>query len=147
MKSRVRLLIHKDATARLPRIRLIRLFESVVKEEAEPDAAADVNLIFTDDRRLHELNRDFRRKDRPTDVLSFNVDPMGERGGTFGEIYISVETADRQAEQYRAPRSEEYLRLTCHGLLHLFGYDHVEPEQERQMKAREEHFLSRLRGQ
>lgn len=131
---------------RIPRARIHKVFELIADEEAEPDSKASINLVFTTDRRLHSLNREFRSKDRATDVLSFTLDDSKETDATFGEIYISVETADRQAADYGGTRSEEYLRLVCHGLLHLFGYDHIKPHEAVAMKEREERFLAGAGG-
>jgi probable rRNA maturation factor len=69
---------------------------------------------------MRALNRRYRRKDRPTDVLSF---PAGG-GGLLGDIVISVPYATRQARRRRQPASAELDRLLLHGYLHLLGYDH-----------------------
>ena len=138
--------IYKETSARLPRQRINRLFSMIVEEEAEPDSSATVNLIFTDDAQLRQLNREFRAKDKPTDVLSFNVDDPRESGAVFGEVYVSVPTARRQAKAYGAGISEEILRLTCHGLLHLFGYDHMVTTEAAAMKEREDRLLGLAAG-
>ena len=142
----MRLQIHKETTARIPRARIQKVFEMIADEEAEPGSRAGVNLIFTTDEHIRLLNRDFRHKDKATDVLSFPLEEAGSADATFGEIYVSVETADRQAATYGGTRSEEYVRLVCHGLLHLFGYDHMKPDEEAVMKEREERYLSRVWG-
>ncbi len=137
----MRLHLFKETDVRLPRKKLEALFAAVTGEEAA-HGAADVNVVFTTDPALRKLNKQFRQIDRPTDVLSFNIDDADDAGGTFGEIYISVPTAQRQAADYGAPLAEELVRLTCHGLLHLFGYDHHREDDAARMKAREEHFLA-----
>lgn len=131
---------------RIPRAKIHKMFELIADEEAEPDSKASINLVFTTDRRLRELNRSFRNKDRATDVLSFTLDESKDEDATFGEIYISVETARRQAADYGGTPSEEFLRLACHGLLHLFGYDHMKPREAVVMKEREERILSCVGG-
>jgi probable rRNA maturation factor len=96
-------------------------------------------LVFTDDREIRQLNRDFRHHDRATDVLSFHLqelqgeaDPAGQ-SINLGDIVISVETARRRAPQGRwRPELE---RLALHGLCHLFGHDHKRPQQAQQMYA------------
>ncbi len=142
----MRLQIFKDVQTRVPRKRLFRLFDSIVGGEAEEHWAADVNLVLIDDARMKMLNQQFRDKDRSTDVLSFVLDGPEAEGDTFGEIYISVPTAARQAGEYGASVTEEFLRLFGHGLLHLFGYDHIKEEEEVLMKAREEVYLSAEQG-
>jgi probable rRNA maturation factor len=91
-------------------------------------ARSSATLVFTDDQEIRLLNRDFRRHDRATDVLSFHLqelagedDPTGD-GIVLGDIVISVETARRRAHGRRL--GAELERLAVHGLCHLFGHDH-----------------------
>ena len=138
--------IFKETTVRLPRKRLSELFELIRRGEGRHLRSVDVNLVFTTDRRMKTLNKQFRDKNKTTDVLSFSIDD-GSTDNTFlGEIYVSVPVAKRQAKSYGASLSEEHLRLACHGLLHLMGYDHLNPADETIMKEREEHYLSRIAG-
>ena len=101
--------------------------------------------MFTDDEEIRQLNRDYRRHDRATDVLSFHLqalagetDPAG-RGIQLGDIVISVETAQRRAAGRRL--RAELVRLAVHGLCHLFGHDHKRPGQARRMFALERQLL------
>ncbi len=91
-------------------------------------ARSSATLVFTDDDEIRVLNRDYRRHDRATDVLSFHLqelagegDPAGD-GIALGDIVISVETARRRARGRRLIAELE--RLAIHGLCHLFGHDH-----------------------
>lgn len=87
-------------------------------------AQASLNILFTDDAEIRELNREFRGKDKSTDVLSF---PSGEKitdQSFLGELVISIPTAKRQAREFEVTLRDELLRLVVHGLLHLLGYDH-----------------------
>jgi len=91
-------------------------------------ARSSATLVFTDDEEIRVLNRDYRRHDRATDVLSFHLqelagegDPAGD-GIALGDIVISVETARRRAHGRRL--GAELERLAVHGLCHLFGHDH-----------------------
>jgi probable rRNA maturation factor len=82
----------------------------------------EVSVLLADDARLKELNRDFRKKNKATDVLSF---PVGEGSNEIaGDLAISLDTAARQAEEFGHPLDKELRILTLHGLLHLAGYDH-----------------------
>jgi probable rRNA maturation factor len=99
------------------------------------------SLVFTDDREIRQLNRDFRHHDRATDVLSFHLqelagetDPAGN-GIELGDIVISVETAKRRAPSGRW--QPELERLAVHGLCHLFGHDHKRAPQAKVMYALE----------
>ena len=102
---------------------------------------SSATLVFTDDEEIRTLNRDYRRHDRATDVLSFHLqelageaDPAGE-GIALGDIVISVETARRRAHGRRLVSELE--RLAIHGLCHLFGHDHQRPAEARVMFALE----------
>lgn len=103
----------------------------------------EVSVYITTDEVIRELNRTYRGKDKPTDVLSF---PFGERVGKYtllGEIVISVQTAKRQAQELNHSLEEEIKRLLVHGFVHLLGYDHeLGPEEERKFKEVEERLLS-----
>jgi probable rRNA maturation factor len=140
----MKLQIFKDYKTRLPRKKLVLLLEAIVSAEAPGQNLGQVNLVFTSDRRIRALNKQFRNHDRPTDVLSFGLDNSADPEDTFGEIYISVPTAKRQAKQYGTTLANELLRLACHGMLHLFNYDHVKTSDAKEMEAREDHFLKRL---
>lgn len=110
---------------------------------------AEVSVTFTDDGTVHEYNREYRNIDRPTDVLSFpacqfdsgkvevkgeNIDP--ETGALFlGDIMISLERANAQAEEYGHSRLRETAFLMAHSLLHLLGYDHMTEPDSRRMEA------------
>lgn len=94
--------------------------------------SAEVNVTFVDNAQIKELNAQYRKKDTPTDVLSF---PMGENGKfdldpdtnayVLGDVVISLETAADQAEKYGHSLQQEVAFLTVHSMLHILGYDHV----------------------
>ncbi len=112
----------------------------------------EVSVTFVDNNEIHQLNKEYRNIDRPTDVLSF---PLGEDGvydldnetGMYllGDIVISIETAYKQAEIYGHSLEREIGFLTVHSMLHLLGYDHEEGKlQERIMREKEEAILTTL---
>jgi probable rRNA maturation factor len=82
-----------------------------------------VNILLTDDREVRDLNRTFRKKDKPTDVLSFPAIEQ-PRAKFAGDIAISVEYAARSAERFGLVLQEELKILILHGLIHLSGHDH-----------------------
>lgn len=99
----------------------------------------ELELLLTGDAEIHELNRVYRGKDRPTDVLSFGLeDPVN-----LGQLVISVERAREQAAQIGQSLEEELRFLFAHGLLHLLGYDHEEPEEEKVMLEKTYELLGR----
>lgn len=108
---------------------------------------AEVSVTFTDNEKIHVLNREYRNVDRPTDVLSFPLSD-GEDYDTdgdavlLGDIVISLERAQTQAEEYGHSFEREVAFLTVHSMLHLLGYDHeTSPEDERDMFARQDEIL------
>ena len=125
---------------------------------------AEVSVLLTDNDRIHELNREFRGIDRPTDVLSFpmcdydtpgDFDWLEEHGDDcfhpesgellLGDIVISVEKVREQAEAYGHSEKRELAFLVAHSMLHLFGYDHMEDEERKIMEAKQEEIL-KLKG-
>ena len=99
-----------------------------------PDA--ELSVLLTDDREIHRLNREHRQKDKPTDVLAFAMDEsVPDPAGILGDVVISLDTAERQASARKRPLIEEVRFLLAHGVLHLVGYDHAEPEEKREMVA------------
>ncbi|MBV8763222.1 MAG: rRNA maturation RNase YbeY [Deltaproteobacteria bacterium] len=101
---------------------------------AEGRRDLDVALRITDDATIHVLNRDWRGKDKPTDVLAFaQREAAAADAGLLGDIVISLDTAKRQA---RRGLYAELVHLASHGLCHLLGYDHRDDEEERVMNAR-----------
>lgn len=118
-----------------------------------PDA--ELSVVITDDATIRELNRDWRGKDKATDVLSFSqvegeepAPAAGRRLATssvLGDVVISAETAARQAEEIGHSFEDEVRRLLVHGVLHLLGHDHVHGgEQRRRMRAEERRLLKLL---
>lgn len=108
------------------------------------DERAGLSLSLVDDAAIRVLNREYRGRDAPTDVLSFALEDeieLAERERLLGDVVISIETARRQAAAYDAPLQRELYRLLIHGLLHLKGHDH-ERAAERRVMEREERRLA-----
>jgi probable rRNA maturation factor len=116
-------------------VRFGRMVEAAGLEEGS-EQALEASLRLTDDGAIHVLNRDYRGKDKPTDVLAF-AQRESEVGSVMphllGDVVISLETAARQA---KTTLLAEVLFLAAHGLCHLLGYDHQDDEQEAEMNAR-----------
>ena len=115
---------------------------AVLESEHENDGAT-VSVTFVDNERIRELNREFRNIDRATDVLSFPADePVVEGEGRFlGDIALSLERAKTQSEEYGHSFKREVAFLTAHSVLHLLGYDHMTPDEEKEMFSKQEKVL------
>jgi probable rRNA maturation factor len=101
-------------------------------------AKVELSIALVDDAAIHALNRAWRHKNKPTDVLAFPLlDPVPEKPtGLLGDVILSVDTARRQAARHRRSLLAELTMLLAHGLLHLLGYDHQTDAEEREMNAR-----------
>lgn len=96
-----------------------------------------LNVVFVNDPYIRALNKAYRDKDQSTDVLSFAYGA----DGLLGEVYVSVETASRQAKEHRHSLADELIRLIVHGILHVHGYDHEEEADYKKMFALEKKIL------
>ncbi len=117
----------------------------------------EIHLALTDDARIRVLNREYRRKDKATDVLSFpqfqpkEISGRSKRkveapGPYLGDLVISTETTLKQAKEFGVTKREELIRLVVHGVLHLCGYDHerVPAGEAQRMRRRERYIRSKL---
>jgi probable rRNA maturation factor len=102
---------------------------------------SEVSFVLTDNKTIHTLNREYRRIDRPTDVLAFAMreGEFGELAGTtLGDVVVSVEAARKQAKGRGVSVLDEVTMLLAHGLLHLLGWDHDTPAKDRRMRRETE---------
>lgn len=138
-----------------------RVVEFTIDHEKFP-FEAEVNLTLTDNDGIHEINKEYREIDRPTDVLSFPLISY-ETAGDFskvededdnfnpdtgeamlGDIIISVPKVKEQAEEYGHSEEREYAFLIVHSMFHLFGYDHMTPEEASFMEDKQKEILNEL---
>jgi probable rRNA maturation factor len=112
----------------------------------------DISVLFCNNRYIRSLNAQFRRRDEPTDVLSFALGETlegedGERRYLPGDIVISLETLTENARYFQVPEDEELRRLLIHGVLHLDGMDHDSNEEKEPMLQLQEKLLAELAGE
>ena len=97
----------------------------------------EFNIIIVDNEKIHEINREYRNIDRETDVISFALedekDIEYDDFRLLGDIYISIDRVISQAKDYGHSELREICFLATHGILHLLGYDHMEPDDEKEM--------------
>lgn len=132
----------------------IELVEKLLQHAAKILAIedeAELSVTFVTNEAIHEINRTYRQKDAPTDVISFALEEIGE-GETpiiaegmprvLGDIIISTDRTIEQAEEYGHSFERELGFLAVHGFLHLLGYDHMNPEDERVMFSKQDEILN-----
>lgn len=110
----------------------------------------DASLIIVGKRKIRSINRDYRNKDKETDVISFaNIDSndydfLDERIN-LGDIFINVDRVYRQAKKYEHSEKREFIFLFVHGLLHLLGYDHMDKKDEKIMFELQDKIVGKLK--
>ena len=119
------------------------------KHEKQPFAKSPVelSLVFTDDQSIREINAEWRKIDKPTNVLSFPASPLqpgGKPGHMLGDIILAEETIRREAAELEKSFDEHLTHLLVHGFLHLFGYDHMNDADAERMEALETRILADL---
>ncbi|WP_156290698.1 rRNA maturation RNase YbeY [Oceanobacillus salinisoli] len=130
---------------------LHRLLQFAAKQE-NVLREAEISVNFVNNKEIQEINRNYRQKDMPTDVISFamqesvegELEIVGEDADmplSLGDIVISVEKAKEQAAEYNHSFERELGFLAVHGFLHLLGYDHMTDEEEKKMFLRQEEIL------
>ncbi|HAS01300.1 MAG TPA: rRNA maturation RNase YbeY [Brevibacillus sp.] len=136
-----------------------QLIENCLQKAAQfEEIKGEVVITLVNNERIHELNRDYRGVDRPTDVLSFALNEEGEGDmeifveesefddypNMLGDIIISIPRTKEQAQDYGHSFERELGFLAVHGFLHLIGYDHGTPEEEKDMFTRQENILQEV---
>lgn len=120
---------------------LTRLLDRILAGEGVNEDV-EVSLLFCDDPFIQNLNRQYRRKNKPTDVLSFEQESVdGDGPRALGDIVVSLETVETNCHGERAAMREEVRMLVCHGALHLLGYDHGTKREQGEMLARQAAYL------
>lgn len=141
----------------------IAMFEMLLNEAAQHEglSAGEVTLTLVDNEQIHDINKQYRNIDRPTDVISFalnddvedemeiifevedesELDPIS---GMLGDIIISIERAEEQRQEYGHSLERELGFLFVHGFLHLLGYDHDNDEAEKEMFGKQELILQKV---
>lgn len=125
--------------------------QAVFDFEGFEDFDAEVSVTLVDNNAIQAINKEHRQKDAPTDVLSFpqyeslkDEESLEEEQLYLGDIVISVEKALEQSKDYGHSFEREMCFLTVHSMLHLLGYDHMTPEEEKEMNALQETILEQL---
>ena len=125
---------------------LDKVINKTLEEEQVNGAVFSIIFVTLDE--IHKLNKKYRGIDRPTDVISFALEDSEDFEindlRVLGDIYICIDRMKEQAKEYGHSQMRELSFLTCHGLLHLLGYDHMEPEDEKIMFGKQDKILEEL---
>lgn len=142
-----------DETGKLSEEEL-KLVESILRYASEQEKVkndAEVSVTFVSNKEIQEINKEYRGKDQPTDVISFAMEELGDGEipvmgidlpRVLGDIIISLDRAKEQAEDYGHSLQREIGFLTVHGFLHLLGYDHENENDEKKMFSRQNDILA-----
>jgi probable rRNA maturation factor len=152
VKEQIGVHVEDEFRASVDRSWIKKVTRQVLRDEGVP-SPYELSLVFTDSETVKQLSRDYRGVDEPTDVLAFYMLPQKGADSSFalppdgvtrlGEVIISYpQTLAQAKEQGHSPEKEMAL-LVIHGILHLLGYDHEEPEEEHKMRERERELLER----
>lgn len=103
-----------------------------------------LSILITNNENIQKINKEYRGKDTPTDVISFAYNETENFGPIeiLGDIVISIDKVIEQSKEYNHSEKREFYYVLCHGLLHLLGYDHIEEKDKKIMREKEEKYLS-----
>lgn len=119
--------------------------EALRQSGAKVAGPAELSIVLTDDAHQRVLNRDWRKIDKSTNVLSFpQIEPFGPVLGLVGDITLACETLEREAAEQGKSFSDHFTHLVVHGFLHLLGYDHITEAEALQMEGLETQILKSL---
>jgi probable rRNA maturation factor len=132
--------IQNSQERKINKRRLTAAVKKLLRAEGQPETV-EISILLVDDPHIQELNRQYRDSDRPTDVLAFSqregeVPAGAVDDNLLGDVVVSVDTAQKQAEERDKDVDDEIDLLVAHGVLHLLGYDDATPEEAQAMQSR-----------
>ncbi|MBS4889989.1 MAG: rRNA maturation RNase YbeY [Anaerococcus vaginalis] len=132
---------------------LEKVIREVLNVEKVDQEKCEISLSFVDEEKIRQLNKDFRSIDRVTDVLSFPIEDFFNEDREnilekpylmLGDVVICLDVARKQADDLGHSFEREVMYLTCHSILHLLGYDHIEDDDKKIMRKREKEVMKNL---
>lgn len=122
--------------------------ETIIYDEFTPEKSIYLSIAFVGNNKIKEINNIYRGKNMPTDVISFAYHETEEYligpYDTLGDIIISLERVEQQCSDYNHSFTRELFYVITHGMLHLLGYDHINEDDKKEMRIREEELLSKF---
>ena len=138
-------------------VNIEKYLEKVIREvlnlEDIDEKKCEISLSFVDEEKIRQLNKDFRSIDRVNDVLSFPIEEFFNEDREnilekpylmLGDVVICLDVARKQADDLGHSFEREVMYLTCHSILHLLGYDHIEDDDKKIMRKREKEVMKNL---
>ena len=154
MKKKMNLIINNETKEE---VNIEKYLEKVIREvlklEDIDEKKCEISLSFVDEEKIRQLNKDFRSIDRVTDVLSFPIEDFFNEDREnileksylmLGDVVICLDVARKQADDLGHSFEREVMYLTCHSILHLLGYDHIEDDDKKIMRAKEKEVMKNL---
>ena len=133
---------------RVNEIKIKEYVEQILKEELSSKRDIYLSLALVGNEEIQQINREYRGKDLPTDVISFAYHETDEYMvgpyDTLGDIIISLERVEEQSKEYNHSFEREFYYVLTHGVLHLLGYDHMEEVEKKIMRGKEEQILEKF---
>ena len=130
---------------RLPSEERLQRWLETARETLAIEEALELTIRLVDNDEMQELNRDYRGKDYPTNVLSFPCDwDLPEEPRLLGDVVIAAAVVNREAKEQKKTMEAHWAHIVIHGFLHLLGYDHIEDEEAKKMENTEREILAKL---
>lgn len=144
----VKVIIKKNKLSKFKHQFLYELIAQDIVEQLKIKGETEINVVITNNKKMQQLSKQYKNKDKPTDVLSFENDweELSKIIGynMLGDIYISSKKVKEQAKEYNHSTKREWAYLFAHGVMHLCGYDHLTKEDEKIMHSTIERTLNKL---
>ena len=137
----------REVKVNVPSDEKLQLWVNTALETAGFMKAAEVTLRFTTNEEVQTLNREFRDKDKPTNVLSFPFEVpefLQDEEPTLGDIIIAMPVIEDEAKEQQKTVADHLAHMTIHGTLHLLGFDHIDDEEAEEMESLEIQILAKL---
>ena len=138
-------MIHIESSPALQPVKPELIEHAALTTLAHQSTDGDLTIVLTDDAQLHQLNRDYLGVDAPTDVLSFPASETDPETGVsyLGDVIVSIPRAEAQSQSAGHPLEAELQLLVVHGVLHLLGHDHADPEDKARMWSAQSQVLEK----
>ncbi len=124
---------------------VIAIIESITSNLSDYSFnTAELSIVLSDSKNVHELNLQYRQKDKPTNILSFPINDNGQTDGLLGDLILAYEVVKQEVENEQKNFKDHFTHLLLHGLLHLLGYDHIEDAEAETMEDLEIETLKKI---